>query len=137
MAPTKDYDITNDEELQTAVRHRTQYTQTELDDPSLNGAINTAKRILATEFGGHVNFYDDRGLTRALFGAACIEAKCRVENEATASYNLGNEIDVEVRDSDGNSLQVGRYESDIQRGMKNANQSRDVQMLGNTSGFIG
>jgi hypothetical protein len=134
------YDITDDSELKVAVRDATDYQSTDiLSEAQLQSRINSAKRILATELElPSPDFYADRGLTLALEGIACIEAKCAVENEAVAQYDFGGGVTVEARDSKGNSLQTQRYEHRITKGLAKTNVSQPPQrMLHNTTGYIG
>lgn len=135
--PTEDFDLTSNSELKAEVRDMTDYTDTSLlSESQLDTNVRVAKRILATELGV-TDFYNDRGVALALLGVTCIEAKSTVENDSTVSYDFGGGISVESRESDGDSLQVQRYENLIEKGMSESNVSRPQRVIGNTTSYIG
>jgi hypothetical protein len=109
------WDITSDAELQTAVRHETQYDSGKITAPDLEGLIRSAKRVLSLK-ADVTSFYDDRGIAVALLGITAAKAKGSVENSPVQVKNLGTE-DVTFRASDGTSLQLSQYEEMTQLGL--------------------
>lgn len=59
---TESWDITDDTELESAVRTETQYDTGKLSTDDLSGLVESAKRVLAVK-AGVTSFYDDRGLS--------------------------------------------------------------------------
>jgi len=128
------YDITSDNDLQSAVRTETGYDEGTLSNDDLENLIDSAKRVLALK-AGVTSFYSDRGLAVALLGVTCAKAKGAVENSPVRVKNLAGQ-DVTFRDSDGGSLQLGQYEDMTQLGLAESNETeRGVQRLELTGTF--
>jgi len=121
VANSESFDITNDSDLQSAVRTETGYDDGKLSSDNLTGVIESAKRVLALK-ADTTGFYDDRGMSVALLGITCAKAKGRTENQPVQVKNLGTD-DVTFRTSDGGSLQVTQYEQMTQLGLSNADNT--------------
>ena len=121
VANNESFDITDDSDLQSAVRTETGYDDGKLSSDDLTGVIESAKRVLALK-ADTTGFYDDRGMAVALLGISCAKAKGRTENQPVQVKNLGTD-DVTFRTSDGGSLQVTQYEQMTQLGLSNADNT--------------
>lgn len=115
MSNNQQWDITDDSELETAIRGETQYDEGKLSQSDLETVISSAKRVLALK-AGVTSFYDDRGMAVALLGISCAKAKGSVENSPVQVKNVSGQ-DVTFRTSDGSSLQVSHYEEMTQLGL--------------------
>jgi len=120
---TEPWDITDDETLRQAVRGETGYDDSTLPQPDLESLVNSAKRVLALK-AGIETFYDDRGVSVALYGLTCAKAKGRVENSPVRVEDIGP-TDVTYRTTDGSSLQVAEYESMTQLGLSESDAFDD------------
>lgn len=117
------YEITSDTELDERVRAETGYDDTpdELPQADLDTLRANAKLRLAVDGGVDDGWYDERALGMALLGVTCIKAKARVENYSVSSWSLGGgDVSIDVRDSDGDSIQMTEYENMVQMGMARA-----------------
>lgn len=112
---TEDWDITNDDDLKSAVRAETQYDDNRLPTDDLSGLLKSAKRVLALK-ANVTSFYDDRGLAVALLGIVCAKSKGAVENSPVVVENVAGQ-DVTFRASDGSSIQLGEYEEMTRLGL--------------------
>jgi hypothetical protein len=118
MSNSQSWDITDDTSLKRAVRQETQYDESKLSEPDIDGLVDSAKRVLALK-ADVTAFYDDRGIAVALQGIVCAKAKGAVENSPVQVKNLGTE-DVTFRTSDGESLQLAEYTDMVRMGLANA-----------------
>ncbi len=140
MTNNAPWDITDDEELKSAVRDETQYTEKQLptdnsDGPDLNGLVDSAKRVLALK-AGVTSFYNDRGVSVALLGVTCAKAKGAVENSPVQVKNVAGD-DVTFRVSDGGSLQLAEYEEMTRLGLSESQTADDgPTSLGMTRTFL-
>lgn len=132
-----DYDITNDTELETAVRHETGYETSDLSDSRLDSILDRAKQNVALRTGSS-DWYTDSGLGFALFGYACIRAKSSVENIPLDSYNLLDEdVSFDTDDPD-DSIQLQQWHSDVQTGLANSSVADGTSRLpSNSADYIG
>jgi len=115
------YDITSDSEAKNAVRRLTQYSDSDISTNDLDGVLSDAKREIALRAEA-TNWYSDRGLGHALVGMTAALAKGAVENSPVRIDNIGPN-DVTFRTSDGDSLQVAKYEDMVQRGLAESDET--------------
>jgi hypothetical protein len=111
----EDFDITDDRRLRQATRVETGYADSRLEQHTLDGLIDSAKRVLALK-AGVTDFYADRGISTALLGITCAKAKGHVENSPVKVTNVAGQ-DVTFRTTDGSSLQIAEYEEMTQLGL--------------------
>ncbi len=120
------YDITSDRDLHQFVRAETDYADTrdELPQSRLSTLTESAKLRLAVKANVDEGWYSDRGLGLALLGVTCIKAKASVENHSVESWSIrGGDVDIQARDSDGESIQYTAYERMIADGMATSDVS--------------
>jgi len=130
--PSQSWDVSDDNELEAAVRAQTQYDDGKLSASDMDTHIKNAKRELALRADVD-QFYDDRGIAHALFGLVCAFTKGGVENSPVVTKNLGTE-DVTFRTSAGSSLQLDQYESIVETGLGESAKTdagiRDIHLTG-------
>lgn len=135
MANNEPFDITDEGDLKGAVRDETQYGTDLIDEPTLDGLVDSGKRELALRTDVTA-FFDDRGIAVALLGIVCAKAKGAVENSPVVTKSIGAE-DVTFRTSDGSSLQLTQYEQMTQHGLSNSDETTDaVQNIEVTRDFF-
>lgn len=135
MSNNQQWDITDDDDLKDALRDETGYSSTRLDGPTLDGLIDSAKRVLSLK-AGVTDFYKDRGMAVALLGTTCAKAKGRVENSPVQVKNVSGE-DVTFRTTDGSSLQLSQYEEMTRLGLSESASADDgVHNIRFTSNYL-
>jgi len=112
---SEQWDITSDEELESAVRGETSYDTGKLSNEDFTEVLQSGKRVLSLK-ADVTSFYTDRGIAVALQGIVMAKAKGAVENQPVRVKNLGPD-DVTFRTSDGSSLQLGQYEEMTRLGL--------------------
>lgn len=135
------YAITDDAELETAVRDMTSYDDTadELPATQMNGLIEKAKRDMHVKTGSD-GWYSDLGYGNALSAHLAIIAKAAVENINLVSYSIGNES-VQLANADPeDSQQIQQWASDVKEGLDNSEinfENEQDHSFKNTSSYIG
>lgn len=114
------YDITSDNELETAVRAETLYDDVDDELPSSDlGQIVDNTKMLVHAKTGSDQWYNDRGLGLVLFGLVCARAKAAVENLPIQRLSL-DPVSIEARSSSGDSIQLTQYEQYVSEGMSSS-----------------
>jgi len=133
--------ITNDAELESAVRDKASYDDTGDEWPTsqAEGNINDAKRILYMKTGSD-EWYDDVAYGQALVSLSAMKAKEAVENVNISSYGIGNEtLSFDNADPDS-SQQIRSWSDEVDTALDesaiNFEKSQDLP-FGNTSSYIG
>jgi len=133
--------VTDDTELETAVRDKTSYSDTSDEWPTsqAGGNIDDAKRILYIRTGSE-EWYSDVAYGQALVAMAALKAKEAVENINISSYGIGDEsLSFSNADPD-DSQQIRSWSSEINESLNKSDVNfENTQDFGlrNTSGFIG
>lgn len=132
-----DWDITDDDELESAVRAETGYDESDLSNDRLFSILDRAKHLLNLKTG-ESDWYTDSGLGFALFGYACIRAKSSVENIPLDSYDLLDESVSFNTDDPNDSVQLQQWHQDVKVGLQ-ASSATDTttRKPTNTADYIG
>lgn len=134
-----EWDIEDDAELKTAVRHETGYTdQEDLGDGRLSSIIDRSKQRVSLRTGA-TDWFTDSGLGFALFAYACIRAKSSIENIPLESYNLLDEEVTFDTDDPEDSIQLQQWHDDVQAGLSNSSAVGDehTRLPSNSADYIG
>lgn len=133
--------ITNDAELEKAVRDKASYDDNGDEWPTAQaeGNINDAKRILYMKTGSD-EWYEDVAYGQALVSLSAMKAKEAVENVNISSYGIGNEtLSFDNADPDS-SQQIQSWSSEVDSALDesgiNFEKTQDLP-FGNTSSYIG
>lgn len=133
--------ITDDSELEEAVRDKTSYSDSGDEWPTTQAAgnIEDAKRILYIKTDSD-NWYTDVAYGQSLVAMTAMKAKEAVENINIDSYGIGDEsLSFSNADPD-DSQQIRSWSSEINEGLNesklNFDKRQDLQ-LRNTSSYIG
>jgi len=110
--------ITDDTELESAVRDKTSYSDTSDEWPSsqASGNIEDAKRVLYMRTGSD-QWYTDVAYGQALVAMAAMKAKEAVENINIASYGIGDETLSFTNADPDSSQQIQSWSSEVNEGL--------------------
>lgn len=133
--------ITDDTELESAVRDKTSYSDTSDEWPSsqASGNIEDAKRILYVRTGSD-KWYTDVAYGQALVAMAAMKAKEAVENINIASYGIGDETLSFTNADPDSSQQIRSWSSEVNEGLnksKVAFENDPDLSFSNTASYIG
>lgn len=133
--------VTDDDELETAVRDKTSYDDVadEWPQSQATGNINDAKRVLYMKTDSD-KWYNDVAYGQALVAMTAMKAKEAVENINIESYGIGDEsLRFSNADPDS-SQQIQSWSSEVNEGLAesklNFEKKQDLT-LRNTSSYIG
>jgi hypothetical protein len=133
--------ITDDTELESAVRDKTSYSDTTDEWPSsqATGNIEDAKRVLYMRTGSD-KWYTEVAYGQALVAMAAMKAKEAVENINIQSYGIGDEsLSFSNADPDS-SQQIQSWSAEINEALDRSNvdfENTQNLTLKNTSSYIG
>lgn len=133
--------ITNDIELEEAVRDKASYADTgdEWPNSQASGNIQDAKRVLYMKTGSD-RWYDDLAYGQALVAMTAMKAKEAVENINIQSYGIGDET-LSFTDADpDSSQQIRSWSSEVEEALDESELTFEKkQRLGmtNTSSYVG
>jgi len=133
--------ITNDDELESAIRDKTSYSNSADEWPvsQASGNINDAKRVLYIRTGSD-KWYDDVAYGQALVAMGALKAKEAIENINIESYGIADESLSFSSDDPDDSQQIRSWASEINEALRKSDvafeDEQDLQMT-NTSGYIG
>jgi len=133
--------ITDDTELESAVRDKTSYSDTSDEWPSsqASGNIEDAKRILYVRTGSD-QWYTDVAYGQALVAMAAMKAKEAVENINIASYGIGDETLSFTNADPDSSQQIRSWSSEVNEGLNKSDVAfeNDPDLsFSNTASYIG
>lgn len=133
--------VTDDSELEAAVRDKTSYSDTSDEWPAsqASGNIDDAKRILYVRTGSEA-WYTDVAYGQALVAMAAMKAKEAVENINIASYGIGDETLSFTNADPDSSQQIRSWSSEVNEALNRSDVNfENEQDLGfkNTSSYIG
>jgi len=133
--------ITDDTELESAVRDKTSYSDTSDEWPSsqASGNIEDAKRILYVRTGSD-KWYTDVAYGQALVAMAAMKAKEAVENINIASYGIGDETLSFTNADPDSSQQIRSWSSEVNEGLNKSDVAfeNDPDLsFSNTASYIG
>lgn len=147
----KPFAITSDEELLTAVRDKTSYSDTTDEWPGsydsnnneltgqAGGNVDDAKRILYMKTGSD-KWYSDLAYGQALVAMSAMKAKEAVENINISSYGIGDESLSFTNAGPEESQQIASWSKEVNEALAESGvefeKSQDLP-LGNTSSYIG
>lgn len=140
----KSFAITDDTELETAVRDKTSYAATSDELPGtsntgqMHGIIEDAKRYLYMRTGSDA-WYSDLSYGHALVTLTALKAKEAVENISIASYGIGDE-QVRFTDADPeSSQQIVSWSDELNEALSNSNidLEQNEPSFSNTTSYIG
>jgi hypothetical protein len=140
MADLPDFAVTNNTELEYAVRDKTSYDDTGDEWPTeqADGNIEDAKRVLYMRTSS-TDWYTDVAYGQALVAMTAMKAKEAVENVSIDSYGIGDET-LSFRNADPeDSQQIRSWSDEINQGLAQS----DVEFEGNevrfknTASYIG
>lgn len=139
-----DFAITDDSDLENAVRDKTSYEDStdglpgSHDSGQMSGVMDDAKRILYTKTGS-TDWYEDVAFGQALVAMTAMKAKEAVENINIESYGIGDETLSFHNANPEDSAQITSWSSEVNEGLKEADvdfDSSDVHFK-NTASYIG
>lgn len=133
--------ITDDTELESAVRDKTSYSDTSDEWPSsqASGNIEDAKRVLYMRTGSD-QWYTDVAYGQALVAMAAMKAKEAVENINIASYGIGDETLSFTNADPDSSQQIQSWSSEVNEGLNKSDVAfeNDPDLsFSNTASYIG
>jgi len=133
--------ITDDTELESAVRDKTSYSDTSDEWPSsqASGNIEDAKRVLYMRTGSD-QWYTDVAYGQALVAMAAMKAKEAVENINIASYGIGDETLSFTNADPDSSQQIQSWSSEVNEGLNKSEVAfeNDPDLsFSNTASYIG
>lgn len=133
--------ITDDIELESAVRDKTSYSDTSDEWPSsqASGNIEDAKRVLYMRTGSD-QWYTDVAYGQALVAMAAMKAKEAVENINIASYGIGDETLSFTNADPDSSQQIQSWSSEVNEGLNKSDVAfeNDPDLsFSNTASYIG
>ena len=133
--------ITDDTELESAVRDKTSYSDTSDEWPSsqASGNIEDAKRVLYMRTGSD-QWYTDVAYGQALVAMAAMKAKEAVENINIASYGIGDETLSFTNADPDSSQQIRSWSSEVNEGLNKSEVAfeKDPDLsFSNTASYIG
>lgn len=133
--------ITTDEELESAVRDKTSYSDTSDEWPAsqANGNIEDAKRVLYMRTGSD-KWYTDVAYGQALVAMAAMKAKEAVENINIASYGIGDESLSFTNADPDSSQQIRSWSGEVNEGLNKSEVAfeKDPDLsFSNTASYIG
>jgi hypothetical protein len=137
----KSFAVTNDSELEAAVRDKTSYEDNPDEWPSTqaDGNIEGAKRELYIKTGSD-QWYSDLAYGHALVAMTALKAKEAVENINIDSYGIGNQsLSFNNADPD-DSQQIRAWSAEVDEALSESDVSFDKKQdlpLRNTSSYIG
>ena len=133
--------VTNDAELEEAVRDKASYDDNgdEWPNSQAEGNINDAKRVLYIKTGSD-RWYEDVAYGQALVAMTAMKAKEAVENVNISSYGIGNEtLSFDNADPDS-SQQIQSWSAEVEEALNESEisfgKTQDLP-FGNTSNYIG
>jgi len=132
--------ITDDTELESAVRDKTSYSDTSDEWPSsqASGNIEDAKRVLYMRTGSD-QWYTDVAYGQALVAMAAMKAKEAVENINIASYGIGDETLSFTNADPDSSQQIQSWSSEVNEGLNKSDVAfeNDPELsFSNTASYI-
>jgi hypothetical protein len=136
-----DFAITDDTELETAVRDKTSYSDTSDEWPSTqaDGNIDDAKRVLYMKTGSD-KWYDDLAYGQALVAMTAMKAKAAIENINIQSYGIGDESLSFTNADPEDSQQIQSWSAEVNEALNQSDvafeKEQDLQ-FSNTSSYIG
>lgn len=133
--------ITDDTELESAVRDKTSYSDTSDEWPTsqASGNIEDAKRVLYMRTGSD-QWYTDVAYGQALVAMAAMKAKEAVENINIASYGIGDETLSFTNADPDSSQQIQSWSSEVNEGLNKSDVAfeNDPDLsFSNTASYIG
>lgn len=133
--------ITDDTELESAVRDKTSYSDTSDEWPSsqASGNIEDAKRVLYMRTGSD-QWYTDVAYGQALVAMTAMKAKEAVENINIASYGIGDETLSFTNADPDSSQQIRSWSSEVNEGLNKSEVAfeNDPDLsFSNTASYIG
>lgn len=136
-----DFAITDDEELESAVRDKTSYSDSndEWPESQAEGNINDAKRVLYMRTGSD-KWYSEVAYGQALVAMAAMKAKEAVENINIQSYGIGDETLSFTNADPDSSQQIQSWSAEINEALDRSNvdfENTQNLTLKNTSSYIG
>lgn len=136
-----DFAITNDAELEQAVRDKASYSDTSDEWPNdqATGNIEDAKRVLYMKTASD-EWYEDIAYGQALVAMTAMKAKEAVENINISSYGIGDESLSFSNADPESSQQIRSWSNEVDAGLQesaiNFEKTQDLP-FGNTSSYIG
>jgi hypothetical protein len=133
--------VTDDTELESAVRDKTSYSDTSDEWPpsQATGNIEDAKRVLYMKTGSD-QWYTDLPYGQALVAMTAMKAKEAVENINIQSYGIGDET-LSFTDADpDSSQQIRSWSSEVNEGLNKSDvpfENDPDLSFSNTSSYIG
>jgi hypothetical protein len=141
--------VTDDEELLSAVRAKTSYSNSTDEWPgTFSGGsvsdqagenIDDAKRVLYMRTGSD-QWYSDVGYGQALVAMTAMKAKEAVENINIESYGIADETVSFTNADPDDSQQIRSWSKEVNEGLRKSDVEFDDQQdfsLRNTSAYIG
>lgn len=133
--------VTDDADLEEAVRDKTSYADSTDEWPTTqaSGNIDDAKRYLYVKTGSE-EWYDDVAYGHALIAMTALKAKEAVENVNIDSYGIGNESLSFANADPDESQQIRSWSNEIDSALdESAINFQKTQRLSlqNTSSYIG
>jgi len=144
MAP-KPFAVTNDQELETAVRDKTSYDSNPDELPGdyqsgqFTGIVEDAKRVLYMRTKTD-DWYSDLSYGQALVALTAMKAKAAVENVNIQSYGIGDESLSFTNADPETSQQIQAWSSEVSEGIDQSEisaVSEEQPRFSNTASYIG
>lgn len=140
-----DFAVTSDNELVSAVRGKTSYSDTSDEWPGdehvgqVKENLDDAKRILYMKTGSD-KWYDDTAYGQALVALTAMKAKEAVENINISSYGIADETLSFSNADPEDSQQIRSWSAEVNEGLDKSGISFDKKQdlqFNNTASYIG